>query len=88
MTPAACCADGRECWGGGDAASAADAAAAEGVEGDGGEVAVGAASRLAGVEYEFEQARSFHYTARELEGYNLSEALLYALVLLLVGAYL
>lgn len=43
------------------------------------------APRLAGVPYEFEHARTFRYAAREQEGYNLAEALLYGLVLLLIG---
>ena len=42
------------------------------------------ASRLAGIPYDFERAPSFRYAARDLEGYNLGEALLYTLVVLLV----
>ncbi len=46
------------------------------------------ASRLAGVEYTFERAQTFHSAAREVQGYNLAEALLYALVALLIGEQL
>ena len=43
------------------------------------------AERLAGVEYQYQQAAMFEYTAEELAGYNVSEPLLYLLVVLLVG---
>ena len=43
------------------------------------------AARLEGVPYEYEQAAVFQYAAHELAGYNLSEALLYFLILLLIG---
>ncbi len=43
------------------------------------------ASRLKGVKYRFQQAADFQAAATELGGYDLSEALLYALILLLVG---
>ncbi len=43
------------------------------------------ASRLEGVKYKYEQAAAFQSAASEIAGYNLSEALLYALVLLLLG---
>lgn len=46
------------------------------------------ASRLAGISYDFEQAPAFRYAAREQEGFNLAEVLLYALVVLLVGEQL
>ncbi len=43
------------------------------------------AERLEGVDYEYHQAAMFRYAADELAGYNLSQPLLYLLVLLLVG---
>ena len=43
------------------------------------------AERLEGVQYAYQQAAMFEYAAEELAGYNLSEALLCLLVLLLVG---
>ena len=43
------------------------------------------APRLEGVKYQYEQAAAFQSTAGELAGYNLGEAILYALVLLLIG---
>jgi len=43
------------------------------------------ASRLHGVVYDFEQASAFRYSAGDLAGYNLSEALLYFLGLLLIA---
>jgi hypothetical protein len=42
------------------------------------------AVRLEGVRYKYEQAAAFQSTVGEATGYNLSEALLYGLVLLLV----
>ncbi len=42
------------------------------------------ASRLAGVPYQFEQAATFRYVLGEDPGYNLAEALLYFLILLLL----
>ena len=43
------------------------------------------AARLEGVKYQYEQAAAFQSTAGELAGYNLGEAILYGLVLLLVA---
>jgi hypothetical protein len=43
------------------------------------------ATRLEGINYRFEQAAVFESTASELPGYNLSESLLFGLVLLLIG---
>ena len=43
------------------------------------------ASRLAGVEYRYEPAAAFQLATHDVAGYNLSEALLYLLVLLLIG---
>jgi hypothetical protein len=43
------------------------------------------APRLDGVKYQYEQAAAFQSTTSELAGYNLGEAILYALVLLLIG---
>ncbi|MFZ1935062.1 MAG: BatA domain-containing protein [Thermoguttaceae bacterium] len=43
------------------------------------------APRLEGVKYQFEQAKAFQTTSSELAGYNLGEAILYMLVLLLIG---
>ncbi len=43
------------------------------------------AARLSGVKYEYRQAVAFQYTVSELAGYNMSEWLLYLLVLLLIG---
>ena len=43
------------------------------------------ASQLEGVKYQYEQASLFQSTASELAGYNLGEAILYGLVLLLIG---
>lgn len=42
------------------------------------------ANRLEGVRYQYEQASDFHYSGRELAGIDLSPALLYALVVLLL----
>ena len=42
------------------------------------------ATRLEGVDYRYEQASAFQYTAGELAGYNLSQALLYFLIVLLI----
>lgn len=42
------------------------------------------AARLEGVKYKFEQATAFQTSAGELSGYNLSDVVLYALVILLV----
>ncbi len=43
------------------------------------------APRLEGVKYHYEQAAAFQSTTGELAGYNLGEAILYLLVLLLIG---
>ncbi|MBN1393630.1 MAG: BatA domain-containing protein [Pirellulales bacterium] len=43
------------------------------------------AARLEGVKYRYQQAAEFQSTAVELAGYDLGEALLYALILLLIG---
>ncbi len=43
------------------------------------------APRLEGVKYRFEQAGTFQTSTAELAGYNLGEAILYLLVLLLIG---
>jgi len=43
------------------------------------------AARLEGVKYKYMQSSAFRSTAEELAGYNLSDALLYGLILLLVG---
>ena len=43
------------------------------------------ASQLEGVKYILDQASAFQSTASDLAGYNLGEAILYALVLLLIG---
>jgi hypothetical protein len=43
------------------------------------------AARLEGVKYQYEQAAAFQSTAGELAGYNLGEALLYGLILLLLA---
>ena len=43
------------------------------------------ATRLTGVKYRFQQASDYQAAATDLGGYDLSEALLYALILLLVG---
>ena len=43
------------------------------------------AARLEGVKYQYEQAAAFQSAAGELAGYNLGEAILYGLVLLLIG---
>ncbi len=43
------------------------------------------ASRLEGVRYKYEQASAFQSSTSEISGYNLSEALLYSLILLLLG---
>ncbi len=42
------------------------------------------AARLPGVPYHFEQAATFHHVLGEAPGYNLAEALLYALIALLL----
>jgi hypothetical protein len=42
------------------------------------------ATRLEGLRYQYEQAADFHYSGRELAGIDLSPALLYALVVLLL----
>ena len=43
------------------------------------------AARLEGVKYQYERAAAFQSTAGELAGYNLGEAILYGLILLLVA---
>jgi len=43
------------------------------------------AARLEGVKYKYEQASAFQSAASEIAGYNLSEALLYGLILLLLS---
>jgi len=43
------------------------------------------AARLEGVKYRYQQAADFQSTTTELAGYNLGDALLYGLILLLVG---
>ena len=43
------------------------------------------AERLQGIQYDYDQASLFEYAASELAGYNISEPLLYLLVLLLIG---
>ena len=43
------------------------------------------AARLEGVKYRYEQAALHQYTLETLAGYNLGEAILFALVLLLIG---
>ena len=43
------------------------------------------AERLKGVDYQYEPAALFEYAGEELAGYNMSEPLLYLLVLLLIG---
>ena len=43
------------------------------------------APRLEGVKYQYQRAAVFQSTAGELTGYNLGEAILYVLVLLLIG---
>jgi len=43
------------------------------------------AERLKGVDYQYEPAALFQYAGEELAGYNMSEPLLYALALLLIG---
>jgi len=43
------------------------------------------AVRLPGVEYQYDQSSAFQYSGHELAGYNLGEALLYLLILLLIG---
>jgi hypothetical protein len=43
------------------------------------------APRLEGVKYQYEQAAVFQSTTSELAGYNLGEAILYGLILLLIG---
>ena len=42
------------------------------------------AARLEGVKYQYEQAAALQSTTNGLAGYNLSEALLYGLILLLL----
>jgi hypothetical protein len=46
------------------------------------------AARLEGVKYHYQQASLPQFAASEASGYNLGEALLYALVLLLLGEQL
>jgi Mg-chelatase subunit ChlD len=46
------------------------------------------AARLEDIEYEYKQAADFQVTAEELAGYNLSDALLYLLILMLLGEQL
>jgi hypothetical protein len=48
---------------------------------DGGQLA----KRLKDVKYQYEQAATFQSSSSELAGYNLGEAILYTLVLLLIG---
>jgi hypothetical protein len=43
------------------------------------------APRLEGVKYQYDQAAAFQSATSDLGGFNLSEAILYGLVLLLVG---
>lgn len=43
------------------------------------------AARLEDVKYEYEQAAAFHYSLGESDGQNLSQLLLYVLVVLLIG---
>ena len=43
------------------------------------------AARLEGVKYEYTSASMFSYTMEDMAGYNLSESLLYLLILLLIG---
>ena len=43
------------------------------------------ASRLEGIRYDYDQAAMFEYTDESLAGYNLSEFLLYLLILILIG---
>jgi len=43
------------------------------------------ATRLEGVDYRYEQAATFRYAVNELAGYNVSQWLLYLLILLLIG---
>ena len=46
------------------------------------------AEKLKDVEYEYDQAAVFEYAGEAAAGYNMSEALLYLLVLLLIGEQL
>ncbi|MEE9603186.1 MAG: hypothetical protein V3V75_07770, partial [Thermoguttaceae bacterium] len=43
------------------------------------------AQRLQGLDYRYEQAAAFQYDEEELAGYDLSDALLYLLIILLIG---
>jgi hypothetical protein len=43
------------------------------------------ATRLRGLDYQYEQAGDFAYDENELAGYDLSEALLYLLIIMLIG---
>jgi len=43
------------------------------------------AARLKGVDYRYEQAAAFQYTTNELAGWNISQWLLYLLIVLLIG---
>ncbi len=43
------------------------------------------AARLEGVDYQYEQAAAFQYTMSELAGQNISEWLLYLLIVMLIG---
>ena len=43
------------------------------------------ASRLQGVKYRYQQAAAFQAASAELAGSNLAEAILYGLILLLIG---
>ena len=43
------------------------------------------ATRLRGIDYQYEQASDFVFDENELAGYDLSEALLYLLIIMLVG---
>ena len=46
------------------------------------------AERLAGLRYEYRQAADFQYTVGEADGYNISDWLLYLLIVLLIGEQL
>jgi hypothetical protein len=45
----------------------------------------GLATRLEGIDYQYDQADAFQYAMTELAGYNISQWLLYLLVVLLIG---
>ncbi len=46
------------------------------------------ASRLEGIDYEFHRAEDFRYDPQDLAGFNLSDALLYLLIAVLIGEQL